>query len=98
MSDVTKCLLIFLRFCEFGTSVCVLAAYINLCRRLEFLLKVRYINLVDHNLTKFFNSRDHFSGEVGNTDLFLKYTAQKKAAFAFGNSYLHQTFTECVSS
>ena len=37
-------------------------------------------------------------GQVEKIALFLKNISQKSTAFAFGNKYLHQTFTECVSN
>ena len=39
-----------------------------------------------------------FSGQVGNTDLCLKSVSQKWATFAFGSTYLHQSFTKCMSN
>ena len=64
--------------------VCVLApAYTSLCRGLEYLLKVRYVVLLDTNGAGFLISNTIFSLRDVNTALFLKNTSQKWAAFAF---------------
>ena len=46
---------------------------------------------------KFWFSR-LFLGQVGNTALCLKIISQKWTSFVFACTYLHQTFTECVSN
>ena len=51
-------------------------------------------NLVDPNEAGFSISNAVFLSRDGNTALFLKNISQKLAAFAFGNTHLHQTFTE----
>ena len=55
--------------------VCVLApAYTSLCRGLEYLLKVRYIILVDplRSKRRIFDFRDRFSGQVVCKYLWLR--------------------------
>ena len=95
-----KCLSLILEFClSSSLSAFVLApAYISLCSGLEYLLKVRYIIVVDSKEIGFFHFWNCFPVQGGNTALRLKNISQKWAEFAFGSTYLHQTFTECVSN
>ena len=71
--------------------ICVLVpAYTSLCRGLKYSSKVRYITAVDllRDVSLIFKT------------VFLsrsaKIISQKWATFAFGNTCLHQTFTECM--
>ena len=74
-----------------------LSAYPRFCRGLKYLLKVSYIILFVSYVTVFLISNT-FLLRDGNTALCLKNTSQKWAAFAFGSTYLHQTFTKSVSN
>ena len=86
------CLAIVLGFCQ-SIVVCLwlVSAYSSLCRGLEYLLKIRHI-LVHPNVA-IFDFRGFFV-QVDNTALRL----EKTQKYGFSNTYLHQTFTECVSN
>ena len=59
----------------------------------EYILGINLIQYtVAYNVTEFLISNTVFC----YTALCLKIISQKWVAFAFGSTYLHQTFTECV--
>ena len=87
---------VILEFC-LSVVVCVLApAYTSLCRGLKYLPKVRYIILVDPLWARFLIFETVFLGRSATLPYVWKIISQKWAAFAFGSTYLHQTFTECM--
>ena len=72
-----KCLsLVILKFCLSSVAVVIVhvlaPAYTSLSRSLDYLSKVRYNIVIDPLRDGFFNFRDRFSGQVGNTALCLK--------------------------
>ena len=98
---IIVCLSVIVEFCLSSSIVlaCVLApAYTSLCRGMEYLLKVRYIIVVDPNRSGFWFSRQFFWAEWQHSPIYLKNTSQKWATFVFGSTYCHQTFLEWVCS
>ena len=67
-----------------------------MCRGLQYLLKARSIILVDLNGTGFLSP--FFLGRTTTLPYMSKKISQKRAAIAFGGTYFHQTFIECMSN
>ena len=82
------CLSVISKFCLSLSVVvcCASTVYTGLCRRLKYLLKVRYIIPNHLNVVRFFDFRHSLFGQSKNIDLCHKNTSKYLTEFEFGST------------
>ena len=98
LSQIVYLINIQIFLCQHAKCDCRLwKVFYSICVLCEFFIYPS-IRLIQSNSNLLLTNRDRSTGQFGNTAQCLKNTSQEWAAFAFGSTYLHQTFIKCVST